>query len=794
VCAARNAGLAQARGRYVAFLDSDNHWTPDFLRVMVTAMHRDGLRAAYAVLEVEGDQGRQWLAFEGDLADLAYGNHVDLNVLVVERALLDEVGGFDEELRRTVDYDLVLRCQRVWPLSLLPFVGAVYRTREEVGPRISTFESPHWNGVVKNKNLVDWARRAEGVDRVEGRTSAVLVTEGWADAVRASTHLLRNDGGDDVEVVVLANGTRRGPWMILSAALGLLERVQIRRTARDEGHTLGIDLALGAATGDVAVLVQADVVVDRRWAAPLRAALDDPDVVAAQPLVADRTGVISHAGLAVLPGTDLMVSVLHGHPLDDADRLAGTPLAAAGGPMVAFRTADLVRRRGLYPLLGRASALADATVGLRLAGGPAAHARLLRDLVVRCLPLPSPGGELLAPEPEVVPADAEEVRALRERWGGVASVQEGFADPWSVVGLPVAHVTPGRPADPEHLLPPIPPGPVVVRPRRSFTTPLGNKRRSLRWAIKLAAPSGPTGDGWGDAHFGASLAAALRRLGQDVVVDRREAAFRDKRELDDVVLVLRGLDRVEPQAGATNLLWVISHPDLVRDDELAAFDAVLAASPSWATAAAERSGVAVEPLLQATDPDLFGPGRAEPDTGPEVVFVGNSRGVLRPVVRDALAAGLPLRVYGSGWEGRIDPSVVAAAGIHQRDLGGLYRSAGLVLADHWDDMAAEGFVSNRIFDAVAAGARVVSDRVDGLEALFGGAVQTYDSLDDLAALASPDGRAKTFPDGAERVTLAERVRAEHSFDARAARLLEVVTALRADPSRRGPAPILGVAE
>ena len=157
-----------------------------------------------------------------------------------------------------------------------------------------------------------------------------------------------------------------------------------------------------------------------------------------------------------------------------------------------------------------------------------------------------------------------------------------------------------------------------------------------------------------------------------------------------------------------------------------------------------------------------------------MLFVGSSRGVLRPVVGDAVAAGLPLRVYGSGWEGHVDPSYVAASYVRQQDLGALYRSAGVVLADHWDDMAARGFVSNRLFDAVAAGARVVSDHVDGLADLFGGAVQTYDSLDGLAALASPDGRAKAFPDDAERVALAERVRAEHSFDARATRLETVV--------------------
>ena len=155
-------------------------------------------------------------------------------------------------------------------------------------------------------------------------------------------------------------------------------------------------------------------------------------------------------------------------------------------------------------------------------------------------------------------------------------------------------------------------------------------RPALRWAIDIAAPLAPRGRRWGDDPFARSLAAALERLGQWVTVDHPETRARASRDHDDVVLVIRGLEPVGPteaDAGvAARLLWVISHPAEVSAEECAPYDVVLAASHPWAADRATAWGREVRPLLQCTDATRFHPGLAEPDSGPEVLFVGNSRG------------------------------------------------------------------------------------------------------------------------------------------------------------------------
>ena len=300
----------------------------------------------------------------------------------------------------------------------------------------------------------------------------------------------------------------------------------------------------------------------------------------------------------------------------------------------------------------------------------------------------------------------------------------------------------------------------------------------LTWSVVVASPKGEAGAQWGDTWFATDLVDALNRAGQRASVVYRNAATSEAREDDDVVLVLRGLRRVVPRRGhALWLLWVISHPELVEADEPASYDSVFAASAHWGRGESDEFGVPVTPLLQATNPRRFNPEAAEPDSGEAVLFVGSTRGEFRPAVRDALAAGIDVSVYGVGWEAFLAPGQIRGEVIPNDRLPGAYASAGVVLNDHWQDMATDGFLSNRLFDAAACGSRVLSDPAVGLMDAFGDGIRTFSSAEELAAVLTAD-RDAAFPSRAERLDLAAGVAREHSFDARAAVLIERVRELR----------------
>jgi hypothetical protein len=294
----------------------------------------------------------------------------------------------------------------------------------------------------------------------------------------------------------------------------------------------------------------------------------------------------------------------------------------------------------------------------------------------------------------------------------------------------------------------------------------------LRWAIKSGHPAGSAGQAWGDLHFARALAAALERAGQLAVVDPLESWYRSSGRYDDVALVLRGLHRFRPQPGQASALWVISHPELVSTAELNEFDTVFAASTSWSHHHSSDNLV-VRPLLQCTDPHVFTPGASEPEhQGPPLLFVGNTRMTRRPLVEAAVAADLPLKVVGAGWAGRIDPDAILAEHVANAELPALYASAGIVLNDHWPHMAQQGFLSNRLFDLTAVGAAWVSDPAVGLYDVFPDVARTATDAASLRLLVA--SAPASMPDAGTRRVASERIRAQHSFDARAKALVDIV--------------------
>ena len=130
VSVARNIGLQESKGRYIAYLDSDNTYNPNFISFAIEFLEKNkNFDLVYGSLltELHGEENKPIFFKEFSREMLLKGNYIDLNTVIHRRKLYELLGGFDETLTRMTDWDLVLKYTQELPAKGLPTVAANYR-------------------------------------------------------------------------------------------------------------------------------------------------------------------------------------------------------------------------------------------------------------------------------------------------------------------------------------------------------------------------------------------------------------------------------------------------------------------------------------------------------------------------------------------------------------------------------------------------------------------------------------------------------------------------------------------
>jgi GT2 family glycosyltransferase len=138
--AARNAGLRIARGRYVAMLDSDDLWEPDYLAMHVQTLEEDpSIDVVFPNARLFGIGVQEGLTYmdmfplEGEVTHLRVlaGECRVWGGVTARRDTIAALGGYDESLGSAEDLDLWLRVlRRGGRITYHRRVLAHYRQRE----------------------------------------------------------------------------------------------------------------------------------------------------------------------------------------------------------------------------------------------------------------------------------------------------------------------------------------------------------------------------------------------------------------------------------------------------------------------------------------------------------------------------------------------------------------------------------------------------------------------------------------------------------------------------------------
>ena len=143
----KNVAIQEAKGEYICFLDDDDMYRRDAVKILRKYIESSGADAVYGDYLNNTLEGKKEIGWSTDFnpSVLARMNYISMGVIMLKRAAVVSVGGFDEMIPKFKDWNLWLRMQkRGYKFMHVPIIVLeVFQQRESVSNKYKVKSGPN---------------------------------------------------------------------------------------------------------------------------------------------------------------------------------------------------------------------------------------------------------------------------------------------------------------------------------------------------------------------------------------------------------------------------------------------------------------------------------------------------------------------------------------------------------------------------------------------------------------------------------------------------------------------------
>ncbi len=342
LAAARNTGLKNAKGKYIAYLDDDDVYYPDHLKILLSFLENSNYKIAYtdAYRVIQEFKDGKYVTVNKDIPfsnDFSKEKLLNLNIAPVlcfmhEKSCLNNVGWFDETLKAHEDWEFWIRFSEKYEFYHIKKITSEFRQRTDKSNMTSSQSLDFYNSyrdiIAKHYNLSkDYKdilnnqvinlniikQRAINSGQIKNtdeplHVSIIIPLYNKVELTQKCLLALYKNTSHDInfEVIVVDNASTDGTASYLEFAKRVFQNFSVIANTKNKGFAKANNKGVKQAKGKYVLFLNNDTEPTPGWLKKLYEIINnDCNVAAVGSKLLFPDGSLQHAGVAIIKDRQL---------------------------------------------------------------------------------------------------------------------------------------------------------------------------------------------------------------------------------------------------------------------------------------------------------------------------------------------------------------------------------------------------------------------------------------------------------------------------------------------------------